>query len=308
MKRKVIQIAESTQLISIPRKWSQKYGIKKGDELNIEEDENTLKISTERDILLSNIEVDLRGKGKLIHRAISSLYRCGYNEIKIYFNDSSEFELIQSTIHEEMVGFEIVEEGKNYILTKQVSTIDHSLFDSMLRRTFIFITSSSEGLIDALKKDKPNLLRNIIIRDKTINKLTNYLRRGINKKEGHFKHIGPGYVIIEILEKIGDNYRDMSTYMFKSKIKINDTVSKVLFEINSSLKDVQKLFYDFNWEDMEKFLIKLENINHALEDLSQKSTKVETILLIHLNNITTSIFYLNGSIMINGCDVGYVER
>ena len=34
MKRKVIQIANSTQLISLPRKWSQKYGVKKGDEIN----------------------------------------------------------------------------------------------------------------------------------------------------------------------------------------------------------------------------------------------------------------------------------
>ena len=29
MKRKVIQIANSTQLISLPRKWTIKYGIKK---------------------------------------------------------------------------------------------------------------------------------------------------------------------------------------------------------------------------------------------------------------------------------------
>ena len=38
MKRKVIQIANSTQLISLPRKWSQKYGVKKGDEITINYD------------------------------------------------------------------------------------------------------------------------------------------------------------------------------------------------------------------------------------------------------------------------------
>ena len=37
MRRKVIQIAESTQLISLPRKWALKYNIKKGEELEIEE-------------------------------------------------------------------------------------------------------------------------------------------------------------------------------------------------------------------------------------------------------------------------------
>ena len=38
MKRKVIQIADSTQLISLPRKWSLAHGIKKGDELEITDD------------------------------------------------------------------------------------------------------------------------------------------------------------------------------------------------------------------------------------------------------------------------------
>ena len=33
MKRKVIQIAESTQLISLPRRWAMKCNVKKGDEL-----------------------------------------------------------------------------------------------------------------------------------------------------------------------------------------------------------------------------------------------------------------------------------
>ena len=37
MKRKVIQIADSTQLVSLPRKWTIKNGIKKGDELEIVE-------------------------------------------------------------------------------------------------------------------------------------------------------------------------------------------------------------------------------------------------------------------------------
>ena len=45
MKRKVIQIADSTQLISLPRKWAQKFNIKKGDELEVEEHDNKIVVS-----------------------------------------------------------------------------------------------------------------------------------------------------------------------------------------------------------------------------------------------------------------------
>ena len=48
MGRKVIQIADSTQLISLPRKWALQHGIKKGDELEVEEKGRKIVISTEK--------------------------------------------------------------------------------------------------------------------------------------------------------------------------------------------------------------------------------------------------------------------
>lgn len=59
--RKVIQIANSTQLISLPRKWTQKYGVKKGDELEVVEDGSKVIISTEKGQESGNIEVDITG-------------------------------------------------------------------------------------------------------------------------------------------------------------------------------------------------------------------------------------------------------
>jgi len=40
MKRRVIQIADSTQLVSLSRKWAIQRGIKKGDELEVKEEGN----------------------------------------------------------------------------------------------------------------------------------------------------------------------------------------------------------------------------------------------------------------------------
>ena len=61
MKRKVIQIANSTQLISLPREWAKKYNIKKGDELEIEAKGNKLEICCEKDIELENISINISG-------------------------------------------------------------------------------------------------------------------------------------------------------------------------------------------------------------------------------------------------------
>lgn len=300
IKRKVIQIANSTQLISLPRKWSQKYGVKKGDELNVEEDSSKLIITTERDVSSSKTEIDFKGKNyQLIHRALSSLYRSGYDEIRIAFERHEELEAIQSTINQELIGFEIVEEGKGHIIAKQVSNIDHSEFDAMLRRTFIFLLSTADESLEALSTNNTNALKKLIFRDITINKLTDYCRRSLNKKENYFKHVGPGYTIIELLEKIGDGYRDICKYASQNKIKITKSLIELFSEINSLLKDAYKLFYDFNLSDMEKLLIKKEGINNSLVNLSKSGTKNDVLIMAYLNNIVDNVFYLNGPLMIN---------
>ena len=57
MKRKVIQIANSTQLISLPRKWSLQFGIKKGDELEVEEKGSQIIVSTEKGVKNKKIKI-----------------------------------------------------------------------------------------------------------------------------------------------------------------------------------------------------------------------------------------------------------
>src|SRR3989344_7038203 len=110
MKRKVIQIAGSTQLISLPRQWAQKYGVKKGDELDVEEEGSKIIVRTENEVPYNEIEIDVTNldKSSIMH-SIRGLYRCGYNTLKITFNKplsidyrTGETPSILSIIHEEV--------------------------------------------------------------------------------------------------------------------------------------------------------------------------------------------------------------
>jgi len=74
MRRKVIQIAESTQLISLPRKWAVRYQVKKGDELNIEEQGSTLIVSTQNEIATKKITLDVRGQKTFKRRNRKELF------------------------------------------------------------------------------------------------------------------------------------------------------------------------------------------------------------------------------------------
>lgn len=295
MIRKVIQIAGSTQLVSLPRKWSQRYGVKKGDELFVEEDGNKVVVSTEREVSSNNIEITLKGN-ELIHRCLSALYKAGYDEIKIMYESPQDIETIISTVNSQLVGFEIIEQGKTHVIIKQVTNISHSEFDTMLRRTFTFLVATSEECLIAIEKNDISLMKTIVQRDMYINKLTDYCRRAINKKESHFKHIGPGYVIVELLEKIGDGYKDLCKYQLEKKPKVDKQILEILSEINILLKLSQRLFYSFDIREMEKFIMKRNEIKERLTTLLYNQ-KTNFQILIYPYIILDNLFNLNGPIM-----------
>ncbi len=87
MKRRVIQIANSTQLISLPRKWTLQFGIKKGDELEVEEKGNKIEVSTEksRDIEKVVLDVSDLDRSSLIYY-LRAAYRRGFDMVEVRFN------------------------------------------------------------------------------------------------------------------------------------------------------------------------------------------------------------------------------
>ena len=96
MRRKVIQIAGSTQLISLPRKWAVQHGIKKGDELEIEEKGNKILISTGKGIESKNAEIDPPHLTNVTERYITSFYRSGCKEIRVNYSSKDNPELVET--------------------------------------------------------------------------------------------------------------------------------------------------------------------------------------------------------------------
>ena len=112
MRRRVIQIADSTQLVSLPRKWALKYRIKKGDEVDIEEIGNKLIIHTDKHSKLNELTVDISGLTPMLaDMLITHCYQKAYDKIKINF-DNPDLMLAVQLKMPELMGSEIMEKSK----------------------------------------------------------------------------------------------------------------------------------------------------------------------------------------------------
>lgn len=301
MKRKVIQIAESTQLISLPRKWSQTYGVKKGDELEITVEGNVVKVSTGNMIDIEKKELDIKNLEPMILRTIHALYKKGVDEVRVVFDDPNLVSEVQRSLGKEVVGFEIVDQGSNFCVIKHV-TGELGDFDAILRRAFLLLCNMSNELYKALEKNEYGSLKNIAFLEEANNRFTTTCRRMLNKK-GHETHfIGPLYYIVEELENIADVFKYLchDLYGYKDKkMKISTPVLNLCKEVNELVHDFYSLYYKFDKKNLIKIGKKRKTIIQEGRALfNNKLQNHELMIVYHMLVIMQKVFCLVGPYLV----------
>lgn len=270
IKRSVIQIANSTQLISLPRKWSQKYGVKKGDELEIEENGTTLLIKTESTPSTKEIIVDVSGlTPRLTDRFMARAYQKGYDKITVKF-DKPEFLIAIQNKVKELIGFEVMEQSNNSCVIQSISSKLEVDFDSLLRKAFLMTLDMANDCLEALKNNDTKTLENLHYKDLDVNKFCYFCLRAINKGQ----HEGFGtyilYYLVELLEDVGDEYKALA------KILINVKSKKELIVILAKVNEVFKLGYDFFYKPEKlKAVNAMQLYNEARLDIENAFSKLK---------------------------------
>ncbi|MEM4282567.1 MAG: hypothetical protein QW559_00650 [Candidatus Woesearchaeota archaeon] len=300
MKRKVIQIANSSKLVSLPKEWCEKNNIKKGDELDLLIDSNTIRIFASALPKVERVEIKVSDYGKKITSIIYALYKKGVDEIKIIVDSPGVSEDIAALISKAMIGYEIVEQSAHQYVIKNVSGHIEG-FEQMLRRIFTLLLSMADEGYKSLRDKAFRNFSELIALEEANNRFSVACRRILNKGYPiNYPLIGPIYNLIDLLENIADGYK----YLYKDLEKMKDyepslEVLEYFKEINSSLRGHYNLFYNFDPKLVEESLLKKEKvIKNGLELLKKKKKKTEIVIIHHLHMLAHQIFDALGPILI----------
>ena len=298
MKRKVIQIADSTQLVSLPRKWALSQGIKKGDELDVKEEGNKLVISTEQAHQLRNIEINIDGLDRTsILYCMESLYRLGYDEIKVNFDKpttdyirTNEEVTVLSVLHyviSRLPGFEIIQQRENFCLIKDIQEVSSREFDSLFKRIFLLLLNAYGDLINGIKNNNKITIETVKEKHDSITKFVSYSLRLLNKVG--YKEPKKNFIVYHILadiDKIADVLKFTSRDFIKYNVKLKKEGLGLLESIYDSFKIYNELFYKFD-------LLKIHEISRIKEDvitnLRKLSKKLDKNELLFLNDMKSSL-------------------
>ncbi|HIG98433.1 TPA: hypothetical protein HA231_03345 [Candidatus Woesearchaeota archaeon] len=285
MKRKVIQIAGSTQLVSLPRKWAKKHNLMRGQEIDVVEDGERIVVSVDSSPPFEAAEVNASNLGAMIPRCISAFYKRGIDSLKVNHDNSSVVGTLHSALAKDTVGFEMLEQGENYCLIKHVGGVP-SEFGAVLRRIFLLLNTMSDECISAFEKENYGLLKNLAFLEEANNRFTTTCMRYLNKLGApeEFCKIGPLYLIIESLEQLGDQYKYICQHFSKiekERTKLRKDVLELFKRANQLVPLYAEIFYKF---DPGRVVLIRETRNSVVADahtLIKKEPNYAEFWLVH---------------------------
>jgi phosphate uptake regulator len=300
MKRKVIQLAGKTLVVSLPSKWAKKYGVKKGDEVEVEEEERKIVIKVQGKGEQKTKTLDLKDIHFMIGRIIGGFYKAGYDEIEITYYSTEQYAAIREVLNRSCTGYEIIKHGQRILVIKNLTELHANEFDNILRRFFLSLLSSAEDTLDYIKQNNLKALEEIELRDLLITKYSDLCRRIINiQGQETISKTTSHYYICEALEKIGDGYKAFARFITKNKInRLDAEAIHFLSEINKLLRLSYELFYEFDFKKLEEFGQYCERIKKEFESRLSAASLKELKLTYHLFNIFSMIFEMNSSLII----------
>lgn len=291
MKRKIIQIADSTQLVSLPRKWALQHGIKKGDEVDLREEGNRIIVSTEaegkkeRKIELNITDLD---KDSIIF-LIRGLYVRGYDEIKLIFDKplTKHHRLNRDVrflwvIHNETTrstGLEIIQERANFVVMKRISESSMREFDSILRRIFLLLIDTAKDLYIGVRDRDFELVKSLEEKHNNITKFLFYNLRLLNTVSYiNYRDTPFLFHIISSLDVVIDILRNAARDIADNNLKPSKQGAAILGEIYKSIQLYYDVYYNFNFKKCEQFSEMRDKVLNSIKNTRKKLTKEDIFI------------------------------
>lgn len=296
MERKVIRLASKTLVVSLPSKWAQKYNIKKGDSVAVEESGGKLVIGQISGIVKDRAVIDISGlKKALVWRYITAAYVKGSDEIEVSYEGAESRALIQEIV-QTLIGFAVIKEGKNSCVAKDLSGTVAGEFENILRRIFLLLLSMAEDGAEAAAKGNNETLLNIKYRDHNVNSFVNYCLRYLNKKGySDFAKTPVMYSIIRNLEFLGDEYSRMYEEIACSKAKPSSETIRLIQKANEMLRLFYEAFYKFEKGKMIDLLGRKLELREKTAASGRRSP--DSAALCYLHRICDIIFDLGEALL-----------
>ncbi len=175
MKRKLIKQGIGGLTVCIPKHWAREHSLEAGDEIEVQEEQGNLVVSTHSRAapLKKEIVIDEHSP-EFMTRLLTNAYKKGVDELKLKFKTDIPLETIGKALSALTIGYEITDVGRDYCIIQSFSAEQEDNIAVSIRKCFFLIKEMQQLLEqegDVQNHDAISMLH------ENIHKLTNYAIR-----------------------------------------------------------------------------------------------------------------------------------
>jgi phosphate uptake regulator len=296
--RKLQCTGGGTYILSLPKKWIEKYSLKRGDSFALFEQENGLFITPKFEEKKEK-QVEITAD-EFVSRKIMTSYTYGYTTLQITGTLTNE---IRSQIRETvdtLLGYEIIDEKEKVIFVQDLLNPSELTTEKALKREYFLASSMHKDLTEALSTGVFTLANDIIARDSEVDKLYFLIVRQLRsalQNTGFAEKVGVTplecldfRIVAKNVEEIGDSAEAAARNLLG--------VTSIAGSIAEDLVEFSDLAYSMH-ETAFKSLLEADRsrantvierrieVNKRKEDLDEKILKADQAVL--LGNVVENI-------------------
>ncbi len=294
MKRKAIQLANKTTVVSLPIKWVKENNIKKGEDLEVEEDGENLIVRSSKERSSNKITINLNDNmDKIIIRNLFFFaHTLGHDEIELKFGSKINPNQI-SELATQFDGIELLKQTESSAIFTQVVDESSKKFEEILNRAFEVTGYLADETLNLIKKKDYKSLKNLFPLERSNTRLTNHCSRILLKKWPYKKSdVLFLFMINWNLELIADFYRKIC-YELSLENKNNKTLSKdtisLIGKTNKLFDDYFKLFKKFDMNLLTTILKEKRQIGEKMGKIFYNHKGIDPIVGHYLMDIVTYV-------------------
>ncbi len=287
MRRKLVKQGPATITVSIPKDWIERFNLKPGNEVELEEVGTRVIISSVEDKGESKtIAYNLGNKAEstlFLHEIIVSMYKAGLRDVVIENLNPKQLKLVKETVSN-CIGFEIISQDKEKIRITDLGKSDEDSLIKAEEQVYWKLLSMVDQILD-----RKSTAADIRVTDAEINKLAFFIQRNLATKFSIASTNFLRYEKIVVLECLGDSLRSYKIYTKHEKT--DEAFIKNISQIIELLRKNKKETEHFN-----QIKQKINEIHAHIERNKKKneaSVLASILILKNLEQIYETVLALN---------------
>ena len=287
--RKVQLSGGSTYIVSLPKRWAEKRGIKNGSTVNLMVDQmGNLTISPQpikmKESVTGRIRINGKESGDAVMRRLVGAYVSGVTGIEVY-SDHKLSPHVCRTVREFtrlVMGVEIVEERSDQIrLQDLIDPADFSIKEGLKRMAYI-TEKMVEDSMEGFKQGDMELMDDVILRDMEADRICWLIHKEYNMISQNPKVGGKNILSSDIalnfllasrvLERVADHSVGIA-HVIKEGGETED--EKLVEKVYSEGKNAKEIFSD---SIHSLFFQDLEEADNVIDRAKALNTRTETLL------------------------------